>query len=395
MCVRFKQNAPKLAKRLYSATLRAVFDGEGVGPRARVSMDFSSFREQFEPHLRRFLHKKEQDIARYSENVLLQRLSTEPRRLLDAGGKRVRPLLCYAGYRAGGGTDTEAILQAAVALELFHTFALIHDDIMDRGEDRHGVPTVHRSIEGVLRQDGRTGDVPHVAVSQAIILGDLLFSWSVEALACAPFSFACLQAAQQKLFTMSDEVMVGQMLDIDLTTRGTSSMQELREKMLLKTAGYTFVRPFEIGLALAGNTDPSKEAFAQAFGNALGLAFQIQDDLVDAFGTLEETGKTPLSDVRDHQHSYLTQQVLERGTSEQADTLRQVWGASCLTEQDIQHVRAVFVDSGAYASAKQACLQERQQAERLLAQADLPPDVRTLLESVLQKAVPLTAVSTA
>lgn len=378
-----------MAKELYSATLRAVFDGEGVGPRARVSMDFSSFREQFEPLLRRFLQQKEQELARYSENPVLRQFFAEPRRLLDAGGKRVRPLLCYAGYRAGGGTDTAAALQAAVALELFHTFAFIHDDIMDRGDDRHGVPTSHRHIEQLLREQDRTGDVAHVGVSQAIILGDLLFSWSVEALSSASFSAERLQAARQKLFVMADEVMVGQMLDIDLTTRGTSSMGELRQKMLLKTAGYTFVRPFEMGLALAGTVDPQKEAFAHTFGEALGVAFQIQDDLLDAFGALEETGKTPLSDVRDHQHSYLTQHVLDHGTPAQQAVLRGLWGASSFGDEQVASLRTVFVETGAYAAAKDACRQERRRAEQALAEADLPEETRVLLQAVLHKAVPL------
>ncbi len=350
-------------------------------------MDLSSFREQFEPHLRRFLHKKEQDIARYTRNIFLQHLCTEPRRLLEAGGKRIRPLLCYAGYLAGGGRDNEAALQATVSLELFHAFALVHDDIMDRGEDRHGVPTVHRSIEGLLRQEVRRGDVPHVALSQAIIVGDLLFSWAIEALSLAAFPEARLAAARQALFTMSDEVMIGQMLDVDLTTRTRSSAEELREKMVLKTAGYTFRRPFEIGLALAGNEDKRLSTFAEVFGSALGLAFQIQDDLMDAFGTLEETGKTPLSDLRDHQHSYLTQHLVEHGAKEDRELLDRLWGGTHLTDQDVHAIRKAFIRSGAYQSARVACLTEYTAAEQALREADLDSEVTALLESVMRKAV--------
>lgn len=349
-------------------------------------MDLTTFRERFDPHLRRFLLQKSRQLAAYTEDPTLVQMLAEPSRLLEAGGKRIRPLLAWLGYRLAGGKDEEAALQAVVALELFHAFALVHDDIMDLGTERHGVPTVHVAIKQQL--EGREGDLAHVGVSQAIIVGDLLYSWAVEALTSAPLPTGAVQAALRVFFHMSDEVMVGQMLDIDVTTRERSNMEELRQKMLLKTAGYTFTRPLHLGIALAGGSTQLM-AFAEVFGSALGVAFQIQDDILDLFGSLEQTGKTPLSDIRDRQQTLLTQWVWENGSERDRSALTQARGLRELSSGQIQEVRAAFVRSGALVHALESCRAGRARAERALTQCVCSDEDRALLQQVVEKAVPL------
>lgn len=349
-------------------------------------MDLTTFRERFEPHLRRFLLQKSQHFAAYTLDPALTKMLAEPSRVLEAGGKRIRPLLAWLGYRLAGGKDEESVLQAAVALELFHTFALVHDDIMDRGTERHGVPTVHISIEQQLA--GRQGDLAHVGVSQAIIVGDLLFSWAVEALTTAPLSSEVIHAALRLFFSMSDEVMVGQMLDIDVTTRERSSVEELRQKMLLKTASYTFTRPLQIGIALAGGS-PSLAKFAEEFGSSLGIAFQTQDDVLDLFGSLEQTGKTPLSDIRDRQQTLLTQWVVEMGDEQDRAALLEARGKQDLTDEQIQKVRAALVRSGALSHALESCRVGRERAERAVTSSGCSGVDQQLLQLVIEKAVPL------
>lgn len=279
------------------------------------------------------------------------------------------------------------MFDAACALEFFHLFALIHDDIMDHGRERHGVPTAHRRIAEALQAQGRR-ESEHVGTAQAIIIGDLLFSWSVEALQRAPFPEAVRAEAFRLFFSMSDEVMVGQMLDIDLTTRATSSEAEIRQKMLLKTAGYTFIKPLQIGVALGQGT-AAHHAFAQTFGEALGLAFQIQDDLQDAFATVEETGKTPLSDIRDHQHSFLTQGLLDRGTDADRALLASVWGKADAAPEAYEALRERFCRSGISHATIEACRQELARAQAALADVVLPETVRPLFEELLGRVVSL------
>ncbi len=351
-------------------------------------MDLASLRTAFEPHLRGFLLERQASAQTYTDDELLRTWLAEPGRLLSAGGKRVRPLMCLLGYLAATGAEpTPAAYDVASALELFHLFALIHDDIMDHGRERHGVPTAHRRIAETLQAHGRRGS-EHVGTAQAIILGDLLFSWSVAALQRASFPETIRAEAFRLFFAMSDEVMVGQMLDIDLTTRTTSSGHEARQKMLLKTAGYTFIKPLQIGIALGEGT-PTQHAFAQAFGEAIGLAFQIQDDLSDAFATVEEIGKTPLSDLRDHQHSLLTQGLLDRGNEADRAVLQAVWGNPEATQEAYEALRERFWRSGVFQATVEACRVEAERARTALAQADLPETVRPLFSELFSKAVSL------
>lgn len=351
-------------------------------------MDLHTFRERFEPHLRRFLLKKAESLHTYSADAFMRTMLAEPNRLFAAGGKRIRPLLCIAGYALAGGRDQTFAFRAAVSLELFHLFALIHDDVMDRGEERHGVLTAHRSIERQLRDQHRRGELAHIGVSQAIIVGDLLFAWAFEALLLSGGSSDAVKRAQEVFSAMADEVMVGQMLDVDLMTRSSSTREEITQKMLLKTAGYTFIRPLEMGVALAGSYNESLLSFARAFGQALGIAFQIQDDIMDAFGTLEEIGKTPLSDVRDHQHSLLTQWVLDHGSTEDRSVLSQVWGKSAITVEDGELLRRVFIRSGALQAALEACEAYRETAETVLGTVPMADSLQALFDSIVQKAVP-------
>ncbi len=355
-------------------------------------MDLSSLRIEFEPYLRRFLLEKQAATQAYITDPHLRAWLTEPERLLVAGGKRVRPLLCLLGFLLSGAPLHPGAFEAARALELFHLFALIHDDIMDHGRERHGVPTAHRRIADALQADGRR-DAEHVGMAQAIIVGDLLFSWAVEALQRASVPEGVRAEAFRLFFAMSDEVMAGQMLDVDLTTRTASSWDEIRQKMLLKTAGYTFIKPLQIGISLAQGTE-AQHAFAEAFGGALGLAFQIQDDLADAFATVEETGKTPLSDLRDHQHSFLTQGLLDRGDAADRDALHAVWGNAEATPDAHEDLRKRLIRTGAFEATVAACRQEAERAKAALSRMDLPEAVRPLFAELFSKAISLERLDT-
>lgn len=350
-------------------------------------MDAAAFRQRFEPCLQAFFKQKQQTFAAFTSDPVLLEWLHEGNRLVSAGGKRVRPFLLTLGYLFAGGKDEEAILQASLSLELFHLFALVHDDIMDGGQERHGVPTSHVRIAQRLHELKRRGNVEATASSQAILIGDLLFSWSVEVLSrSTAFDSAALAAAMRVFFHMSDEVMIGQMLDIDLTTRTASSVAEVSKKMLLKTAGYTFTRPLQIGIALAGGSFEC-EAFAEVFGSSLGTAFQIQDDLLDVFGTLEETGKTPLSDIRDHQHSLLTQWVMDHGTNEDRQTFMAIWGNTAVSEEAIETIRSLFLRTGALTASINACREKIETAQTALSVMPMPDQMRALFQDVFTRII--------
>lgn len=332
-------------------------------------MELKGFQKKFQAKLNRVIavrRKRSRDIAR---DPFVYGLISYAAELATRGGKRIRPYLAHLMYRASGGRRPTEALRLSASLELFHAFALIHDDVMDRGTTRHGFRTAHRETSRRLKALRRLGDLPHAGESQAVLTGDLLFAWSQELWDGAVFPAKRLGAARAVYRRMINEVIIGQMLDVDLATRPRATMAGVEQKMRLKTAGYTFIRPLQIGAALAG-ARASTMKFCEAFGLALGTAFQIQDDLLDVESSARRTGKTAMSDVAERQQTVLTQYVFDRGTPAERRSLSRFLGKR-LSARDRRRVRKIFEESGAVAYAQRRIASLFRQAEHALHHAPI------------------------
>lgn len=324
-------------------------------------MDILSFKRRFDPILKRLIRQKIQASAGVTSDVFVREIVDYAERLLVSGGKRVRPYMAYIAYKAAGGKQDHKALKIFTGLEFFHAFALVHDDIMDRGIERHGLPTAHRYVTKRLQSLKRIGDAKHLGESQAILLGDLLFNWAneqVQGTICAK-TFA----------RMANEVIVGQMLDVDGMARASISDDLIIEKMLLKTASYTFVHPMSMGAQLARGGRRMAN-FAVRFGLPLGLAFQIQDDLLDLTAPIEKIGKTAFADLREGQHTVFTQFIRERGSPKQRRQLARLIRTK-LTDKDRTKVSRVFNESGALEHGRALIEVYFEEAERTIAGSGL------------------------
>ncbi len=234
-------------------------------------MNLLEFKAVFDPCLKKTLASRIEESLRDKGDISFAEFWRYSNKLAETG-KRLRPYLAYLGYSACGGSDVEEIMGTAVGLELFHLFCLIHDDIMDQDLERRGLATTHtyifESLKGKVLEEHRV----RIAESIAMLIGDDMFAWSRELLADPRLA--------ERLRYMIDEVILGQVLDVLLTGSKTASRKELNHMMLLKTAGYSFARPLQIGGALAG-MDELRAGFFDNFGKTLGLAFQLQDDYFD------------------------------------------------------------------------------------------------------------------
>jgi len=219
-------------------------------------------------------------------------LARTTRDLVLVGGKRLRPTFAYWGWRAVSDDPVEPVLPALAALELMHTFALVHDDVMDESATRRGRPTAHRIFE---RQHGaRFGE------SAAILVGDLCLVWADQLLARTPMPTATLFAVRARYDRMRVEAVAGQYLDVlGDSDPGQWSVDRALLVARLKTASYTVQRPLQYGLALAGPAAPPAidDAFEQ-YGALVGEAFQLRDDLLGVFGDPAVTGKPAGDDLR-------------------------------------------------------------------------------------------------
>ncbi|MFI7129069.1 polyprenyl synthetase family protein [Nonomuraea sp. NPDC050153] len=290
------------------------------------------------------------------------------------GGKRVRPQLCYWGWRGAGGGDGEEIITAAASLELCHAGLLIHDDIMDGSELRRGRATVHRSLAGLHRGPGSD------AFGQAggILLGTLSLAWSDTMLSSCGVEPHRLRAAHHVFDTMRTEVISGQYLDVLAQLRSGASVEEALTVIRFKTAKYTVERPLQIGGALAGASMELLESYSR-FGLPLGEAFQLRDDVLGTFGQESETGKSALDDLREGKHTVLVAHAVRRATAGQLAHLKNWHGNPELTEERAEEVRQILRDTGALDEVEEMIEDRVREAVTALAAAPIEPETARAL----------------
>jgi geranylgeranyl diphosphate synthase, type I len=215
-------------------------------------------------------------------------LVEEVRRLVEAGGKRIRPAFCYWGFRAAGGVDGEPIVRAAAALELLHTMALVHDDLIDGAKERRGVPSTAVWFSERASELGAPGDPSDFGSSMALLVGDVSAVWADGLLAASGFSPDALARASHVYHDMREQMAVGQFLDVG---GAAGDLEVARRAARLKGGTYTVEGPLLIGAALADGSSAVTESLSR-FGRPLGEAFQLRDDLEDgeaAAGVTRET----------------------------------------------------------------------------------------------------------
>ncbi len=229
----------------------------------------------------------------------------------EGSGKRVRPRLCLLTYSLFKENFDDSILMPAAALEVFHNFTLVHDDIMDNADLRHGTPTV------VKKWDANT----------AILSGDVMSIESFRLIAKAP---SAVLPAVMKLFTdTATQVCEGQQYDMDFEKVPTVLMRDYMKMIGLKTA-VLIACSAKIGALIAGANKRACDLLYK-FGYDLGLAFQITDDYLDTFGDERVFGKTIGGDIVNNKKSWLLTRALEKiGEMEKSGVLPDICGEKAL-----------------------------------------------------------------
>jgi geranylgeranyl diphosphate synthase type II len=243
--------------------------------------------------------------------------------ILSLGGKRLRPALLLLGYEIFA-DDIEAALPAAWAIELFHNFSLVHDDIMDAAPLRRGQPTVH------TRWNTTTG----------ILSGDVMLIYAYRALAAVPDK-AVIPDLLHTFNRVAIEVCEGQQMDVDFESRDAVSIPEYIRMIELKTA-VLLGGALEMG-ALCAHADPDDARRLYEFGRLAGIAFQIQDDLLDTYGDPAKFGKQVGGDILQNKKTLLVLKTLEVASPDDQSALRQ-WMRTSGGDPDakIAAVRAIF-----------------------------------------------------
>lgn len=268
--------------------------------------------------------------------------------LCRRGGKRLRPALLVAGFRAVEPRKSLALAyQAGVALELLQAYFLIHDDWMDGDVTRRGGPTVHAFLSRRLRDE-------HKGAASGILAGDYAAALGLQVLSELSLTGPLAQRSLAAFAEMQLAAVAGQ--QIDLVARA----KDIEAGYALKTGSYTVHGPLKLGAILAGGSARTLRTLEQVAA-PLGVGFQLRDDLLSAFGEPSRTGKPLGNDLRAGKRTLLLIEALKRARGAERALLRRVVGNSKAKEGELRRALAVLDDCGARAAieARVAVLRER------------------------------------
>ena len=272
-----------------------------------------------------------------------------------AGGKRLRPAFCYWGAVASGASgDEPGLVDACAALELLHAFALLHDDVMDGSATRRGRPAVHERFAGRHAAAGWAGESRRHGEGLAVLVGDLAFALADGLLDHLP------PVARGVWHDLRVELVAGQWVDLVAAASTDRSPAVARWVARYKSGRYTVERPLQLGAAVAG--DDRTRAVWSAFGEPLGRAFQLRDDVLGVFGDPGETGKPAGDDLREGKPTLLLAMAAAHATDGERRLLARV-GAPDLGDDEVAEIRAAIGRCGALALVES-------EIERLVARSE-------------------------
>lgn len=260
------------------------------------------------------------EIDQIQYNAEPMNLYTPIRYILSIGGKRIRPVLMLMGYNLYQ-ENVDAIMNNALALETYHNFTLLHDDLMDKSDMRRGNPTVHKKWnENTAILSGDT----------MLILAYQLFNKGVRN-----------EAAWTAFIDATLGVCEGQQYDIDFETRNDVTEAEYMEMIRLKTSlllGYAL----KIG-AILGGADKEDADHLYTFGEKMGLAFQLQDDLLDVYGDPKVFKKKLGGDIVDNKKTFMLINALQLANAEQREELNRWIGmTNCNADEKIAAITHIY-----------------------------------------------------
>lgn len=282
---------------------------------------------------------------------------------LTAGGKRLRPALLLMAAEAFGGEDAlDKAKKAAVGLEMFHNFTLLHDDVMDNSDTRRGRPTVHAKWD----------------TNTAILSGDAMLTLATELVSDVPD--ACLRPVLAAFNRGAMEVYDGQRYDMDFETRTDVTIDEYVEMIRLKT-GALLGAACAVGAIIGGASEKDVEAM-RSFGEMLGIAFQIQDDWLDTFGDSTTFGKPIGGDILNDKKTFLLINAL---SGQFGDTAALRSALELEGDIKVKTVTRIFAKMGLDEATRKAVNSYSSKAIKALKKVDIAPDSAEALRLLVEK----------
>lgn len=294
------------------------------------------YSEEIEKYKNRYFEK---EIVKASK---VDKIASDALEILEnymTGGKCLRGGLTILGYQITGGTSLKNILPAALAVELMHNALLIHDDYVDNDKVRRGKPTVHEIY--------KKGKNEHYGASMAIIVADVAIFSANKLLAELNFSKKLVAEAISGLNHFLLNTGFGELMDIGFDFKPKITWNDILKVRIYKTAHYTFIMPLVVGATLGG-ADNTMIAKLAKYGEPVGLAFQLRDDVLGVFGDPAKTGKSNDSDIKEGKKTLLYLKSLELTKGKKRDFLEGNYGSGSLNQVKVEKIRRIMKEGGAF-----------------------------------------------
>ncbi|OGY18825.1 MAG: hypothetical protein A2900_01725 [Candidatus Chisholmbacteria bacterium RIFCSPLOWO2_01_FULL_50_28] len=340
----------------------------------------ASYRIKTDPLLTNFLRKKINQAAAIDglSKTLVQKFEK-----MTKLGKRLRGALVVLGYQSSGGKDIRAILDTSLFVELFHTGALVLDDLMDQDETRRGLPSIHKQFEAEGRKWKIRSSSALYGRSMAMNVGNLAFYLSWEKLMQGNFPAKDLIKAGSLYVKFVTRLIYGQSLDITKRKNTINPKSAILKTIRHKTAEYTGVMPLLIGATLAGLKDQRKKKALEKYGLSLGMAMQLRDDILGIYGKEKEIGKPVGSDLREGKQTMLVYHLFRYGTGKQRAITRNLLGKRALTKEDVRQMKKLLKDSGTLKYVTDLGWDYVDQGKKVIPEVSGDPETKALLESLI------------
>lgn len=313
-----------------------------------------------------------------SDNLLTEALK-HTKKIALSGGKRIRGALLCQAYLGFGGKEKKKILKVAAAIELVHLFLLVHDDIIDRGDLRHGQSSLHQMFAKKYQKKYSADGAEHLGQSMAIIVGEMLFAIANKIIAEAGFSAKETLNALGQLQKIVSNTIVGQSQDIAIEHSKNVSQEEVLRMYENKTARYTFEGPLHLGAMLAGVSDRKTFEALSQYSLPLGIAFQIQDDILGVFGSEKKIGKSVASDIEEGKQSLLVVKAREIASASVKKQLAEVLGKKNITKKEIKIFQDILKTTGSLEYSKDLASEYIQKAKVELEKIIIKKEARSFL----------------
>lgn len=299
------------------------------------------------------------------------------------GGKRVRPALIIAGYKAVGGKETEKVVPASLSIEALQSYLLIHDDIMDEDKLRRGDTTLHKMYEEYHEEELPGGRAEKFGENMGIIAGDIANSFAVSQITNSDFDNETKIKALNKFEHIHRHTGYGQVLDVNFNEK---SLEEVSEDDVLtvhylKTSQYTMAGPLELGVIFGKGTKEQREMLKQ-YGERAGKAFQVYDDMLGLYGDEEKLGKPIDSDLKEGKKTLLMVKAFENGNKEQREKIKKALGNKDITEEEVKEIRKIVKETGSYDYSRKMTVKLAKEAKEALDEEKLDPEIVKFLKGI-------------